>query len=194
MCDGGKGVQTGFGKRTYRRPRRRWEESIESDLQVIGWCMRRIVLIEVREMWRAVVNRVMNCMWRIVLIEVRKRWGLLWTRKWTSWFQKRKTEIFLNNSVIFPSSRRPYWLEVVDNTGVEYSTRQCSTKFLLGVTGRQKISYSKRGIRNLRKSVPCILIWQKHQSSSVCVYATVIEGRGHGRDWSASNNGRCPAG
>jgi len=28
-CDGGKGMQTGFGKRTFRRPRSRWEESIK---------------------------------------------------------------------------------------------------------------------------------------------------------------------
>jgi len=38
-CDRGKGVQTGFGKRTFRRPWRRWEESIKMDLQEIGWCM-----------------------------------------------------------------------------------------------------------------------------------------------------------
>ena len=32
------------------------------------------------------------------------------------------------------------------------------TKLLLGANGRQKISSSKRGIRNFGKSVPCIAI------------------------------------
>ena len=38
-CDGGKRVQTGFGKRTFRRPWRRWEESIKRYLQEIGLCV-----------------------------------------------------------------------------------------------------------------------------------------------------------
>jgi hypothetical protein len=40
----------------------------------------------------------------------------------------------------------------------KYSTWKFNTKLLLGVNGRQKISSSKRGIRNFGKIVPCILI------------------------------------
>jgi hypothetical protein len=50
-----------WGKRTFRRPRRRWEDSIKMDLQVLGCgVMDWIELAEDRDRWRAVVNAVMN--------------------------------------------------------------------------------------------------------------------------------------
>jgi hypothetical protein len=38
-CDGQRGVQIGFGKKTFRKTRRRWEESVKRDLREIEWCM-----------------------------------------------------------------------------------------------------------------------------------------------------------
>jgi len=49
------------GKRTLGRPRRRWEDNINMDLQELG-CggMNWLHLVEDRNMWRAVVSAVMN--------------------------------------------------------------------------------------------------------------------------------------
>jgi hypothetical protein len=49
------------GKRPLGRPRRRWEDNIDMDLQKVGcggvdW----IELAEDRDRWRALVNAVMN--------------------------------------------------------------------------------------------------------------------------------------
>ena len=49
------------GKRPLGRPRPRWEDNIKMDLQIVGcgdkdW----IDLAQDRDMWRAVVNAVMN--------------------------------------------------------------------------------------------------------------------------------------
>jgi len=48
-------------KRTFGRPRRRWEDNIKMDLQEVGlggvdW----IDLAQDRDRWRALVNAVMN--------------------------------------------------------------------------------------------------------------------------------------
>jgi hypothetical protein len=49
------------GKRSLRRPRRRWEDNIKMDLRGIGWGgMDRIDLAQDRDQWRALVNTVMN--------------------------------------------------------------------------------------------------------------------------------------
>jgi hypothetical protein len=49
------------GKSPLGRPRRRWEDNITTDLQEVG-CggMDRIELAQGRDMWRALVNAVMN--------------------------------------------------------------------------------------------------------------------------------------
>jgi hypothetical protein len=49
------------GKRPLGRPRRRWEDNIKMDLQVVG-CggMDWIELAQVRYRWRAIVYAVMN--------------------------------------------------------------------------------------------------------------------------------------
>jgi len=49
------------GKRPLGRPRRRWEDNIEMDIQEVG-CrgMDWIELAEDRDRWRALVNAVMN--------------------------------------------------------------------------------------------------------------------------------------
>jgi hypothetical protein len=48
-------------KETARRPRRRWKDNIETDPREIGWGgMGWIVLFQVRDQWRVLVNTVMN--------------------------------------------------------------------------------------------------------------------------------------
>jgi hypothetical protein len=49
------------GKRPLERPRRRWEDGIKRDLREIGWeGVEWIHLAQDRDLWRAVVNAVMN--------------------------------------------------------------------------------------------------------------------------------------
>jgi hypothetical protein len=48
------------GKRPLGRPRRRWEDNIKIDLQEVGRGMDWIELAQDRDMWRALVNAVMN--------------------------------------------------------------------------------------------------------------------------------------
>ena len=48
------------GKRPLRRPRRGWEDNIKMDLQEVGWGMDWIQMAQERDMWRALVNAVMN--------------------------------------------------------------------------------------------------------------------------------------
>jgi hypothetical protein len=48
------------GKNLLGRPRRRWENNIQMDLQELGWGIDWIDLARDRERWRAVVNAVMN--------------------------------------------------------------------------------------------------------------------------------------
>jgi hypothetical protein len=49
------------GKRSLGRPRCRWEENIEFDLQEVGWgSMEWVDLAQDRERSRAVVSAVMN--------------------------------------------------------------------------------------------------------------------------------------
>jgi hypothetical protein len=49
------------GKRLPGRPRRRWEDNIEMDLQEVGFGgMDWIELAQDRERWRALVKAVMN--------------------------------------------------------------------------------------------------------------------------------------
>jgi hypothetical protein len=49
------------GKRSLERPRRRWVDNIEMDLLEIGWGgVDWIGLGQDRDMWRALVNAVMN--------------------------------------------------------------------------------------------------------------------------------------
>jgi hypothetical protein len=54
-------VEKPEGKRPLGRPRHRWEDNIEMDLQEVG-CggMDWIELAEDRDRWRALVNAVMN--------------------------------------------------------------------------------------------------------------------------------------
>ena len=50
------------GKRPLGRPRHRWEDNIKMDLQEVGYRdMDWTDLAEDRDMWRALVNAVMNC-------------------------------------------------------------------------------------------------------------------------------------
>jgi hypothetical protein len=49
------------GKRPLERPRRRWEDGIKMNLREIGWGgVEWIHLAQDRDLWRAVVNAVMN--------------------------------------------------------------------------------------------------------------------------------------
>ena len=49
------------GKRPLGRPRRRWEYNIKMDLQEVGvGCGDWMELAQDRDMWRALVSRVMN--------------------------------------------------------------------------------------------------------------------------------------
>jgi len=49
------------GKRTFGRPRRRWEDNNKMDLQVVGCGGREwIGLAQDRDRWRALVTEVMN--------------------------------------------------------------------------------------------------------------------------------------
>jgi len=49
------------GKRPLGRPRRRWEENIKMDFQVVGaGCGDWMELAQLRERWRALVSTVMN--------------------------------------------------------------------------------------------------------------------------------------
>ena len=48
-------------KRPLGRPRRRWEDNIKMDLQVVGGgCGDWMELAQDRDRWRALVNKVMN--------------------------------------------------------------------------------------------------------------------------------------
>jgi hypothetical protein len=53
-------VGTPEGRRPLGRPRHRWEDNIKIDLQEVGWGMDWIELAQDRNMWRALVNAVMN--------------------------------------------------------------------------------------------------------------------------------------
>jgi hypothetical protein len=48
------------GRRPLGRPRHRWEDNIEKDLQEVGWGMDWIELAQDRDRWRTAVNAVMN--------------------------------------------------------------------------------------------------------------------------------------
>ena len=49
------------GKRRLGRPRRKWEDNIKMDLQEVRCgCMDWIELAQDRDMWRTLVNAVMN--------------------------------------------------------------------------------------------------------------------------------------
>jgi hypothetical protein len=49
------------GKRPVGRPRRRWEDNIKMDLKEVGYeGVDWIELAQDRDMWRALVNAVMN--------------------------------------------------------------------------------------------------------------------------------------
>jgi hypothetical protein len=48
------------GRRPLGRPRRRWDDNIKMDLQVVGWGMDWIGLAQDMDRWRSVVNAVMN--------------------------------------------------------------------------------------------------------------------------------------
>ena len=48
------------GKRPLGRPRRRWEDNIKMDLQVVGWgCGNWMELAQDRDRWRVLVSSVM---------------------------------------------------------------------------------------------------------------------------------------
>jgi hypothetical protein len=54
-------VEKPEGKRTLGRPRRRWVDNIKMNLREIGWdSMDWIKLAQDRDLWRALVNTVMN--------------------------------------------------------------------------------------------------------------------------------------
>jgi len=54
-------VEKPKGKRTLRRPRRRWEDNVKMDLQEVGGgCGDWLELAQKREPWRALVSTAMN--------------------------------------------------------------------------------------------------------------------------------------
>jgi hypothetical protein len=56
------------GKRPLGRPRSRWMDNIEMDLEEIGWDgMEWIYLAQDRNQWRALVNTLMNLLFRRML-------------------------------------------------------------------------------------------------------------------------------
>ena len=48
------------GKRPLVRPKHRWEDNINMDLEEVGWGMDWINLAQDRDKWQALVNTVMN--------------------------------------------------------------------------------------------------------------------------------------
>jgi hypothetical protein len=48
------------GRRPLGRPRHRWKNNIKMDLQDVGWGTKWIDLLSDRDIWRALVNAVMN--------------------------------------------------------------------------------------------------------------------------------------
>jgi len=48
------------GDRSLGRPRRRWEDNIKTDLREVGGVRDWMELAQVRDRWRALVNKVMN--------------------------------------------------------------------------------------------------------------------------------------
>jgi len=49
------------GKRPHGRPRHRWEDDVEMDLQEVGWVSwTRLIWLRISYRWRALVNTVMN--------------------------------------------------------------------------------------------------------------------------------------
>jgi len=48
------------GKRPLRRPRRRWEDNIKTDLREVGGGGDWMELAQYRDRWRALVSAVMN--------------------------------------------------------------------------------------------------------------------------------------
>jgi hypothetical protein len=48
------------GRRQLGRPRRRWQDNMNLDVQGVGWGMNCIELVQDRDRWRAFVNAVMN--------------------------------------------------------------------------------------------------------------------------------------
>jgi hypothetical protein len=53
-------VEKPEGKRLFERRRCRWEDTIKTDLQKVGWGMDCIDMVWIRGRWGALVNAVMN--------------------------------------------------------------------------------------------------------------------------------------